>query len=45
MMLKRSHHMPMLIRIDATHITGMLVRHRLDQKICGTTTLQKIIVQ
>ena len=42
-MLNRSHHMPTLIRIDATHMTGMLVRMRFDQKICGTTTLQNTI--
>ena len=45
MMTKRSNHMPMLMRIDATNITGMLVRTLLNQKICGTSTLQKIIVQ
>ena len=27
------------------NITGMLLRARFDQKSCGTTTLQKIIIQ
>ena len=45
MMLNRSHHMPTLIRIAAIQTTGRLVRPRLHQKICGTTTLQKIISQ
>ena len=45
MMMNRSHHMPTLIRIAAIQITGRLVRARLDQKICGTTQLQKIISQ
>ena len=44
-MLKRSHHMPTLIRIEANQITRMLVRARFDQKICGTTQLQNIISQ
>src|ERR1700733_10455257 len=45
MMTKRSNHMPMLMRIDTTNITGMLVRKRLNQNTCGERTLQEIIVQ
>ena len=39
MMTKRSNHIPTLIRMDATNITGILFRNRLNQKICGTITL------
>ncbi len=45
MMMKRSNHMPTLMRIEAIQITARLVRPRLDQKICGTMQLQKIISQ
>ena len=45
MMTKRSNHMPMLIRMVATNMMGMLVRHFLNQKICGTSTLQLIMAQ
>ena len=45
MMTKRSNHIPMLIRIETTNITGMLVRNFLNQKTCGLRTLQEIIVQ
>ncbi len=44
-MLKRSHHMPTLMRIEANQSTSRLVRALLDQKICGTTQLQNIISQ
>jgi len=33
MMTNRSNHMPMLMTIDTTNRTGMLVRAFLDQKI------------
>ena len=45
MMTKRSHHMPMFTKMLTIHITGMLVRAFLNQKSCGTSTLQKIISQ
>src|SRR5580693_3890075 len=37
MMTKRSNHIPMLMRIETTNITGMLVRKRLNQYSWGTT--------
>jgi hypothetical protein len=45
MMTKRSNHIPMLMMIETTNITGMFVRIFLNQKICGERTLQEIIVQ
>jgi hypothetical protein len=45
MITNRSNHMPMLMTIDATKRIGMLVRARLDQKICGVITLQVIMIQ
>ena len=43
MITNRSNHMPMLIRMLAMNMIGTLVRARLNQKICGTTTLQNTI--
>ncbi len=40
MMMKRSHHMPTLMRMEAIQSQAMLVRAFFHQKICGTTTLQ-----
>ena len=39
-MTKRSNHIPTLIRAAAMKTTHMLVRIFLNQKICGTNTLQ-----
>ena len=41
MMTKRSNHIPMLTKSETTNITGMLVPHLLNQKSCGTITLQR----
>ena len=43
--MKRSHHIPMLMKIDATHITYTLRRANRDQKMFGTTQLQNTISQ
>ena len=43
MMTNRSNHMPTLMRIDATNMTAMLVRIFLNQKTCGTSTLQELM--
>src|SRR6476646_9134500 len=45
MMTKRSNHMPMLMKMLITNITGMLVRSFFDQKSWGEITLQVIIDQ
>ena len=45
MMTNRSHHMPMFTKMLAMNITGMEVRAFLNQKICGTSTLQNSIRQ
>ena len=45
MITKRSNHMPMFTKIDSTNMNGTLVRSFLNQKNCGETTLQEIIVQ
>src|SRR5262245_346840 len=45
MMMKRSHHIPTLIKTDATHIAARFVRTRRDQNSCGTATLQNIMSQ
>jgi len=37
--------MPTFTRMAATHMMSRLVRAFLNQKICGTMTLQKIISQ
>ena len=37
--------MPMLVMIDSTNITEMLVRIFLNQYNCGEKTLQEYIVQ
>ena len=37
--------MPMLISTDTTNSVGTCVRAHLNQRICGTTPLQMIIVQ
>src|SRR6185369_16651008 len=42
MITNRSNHMPMLMTIDRTNRTGMLVRAFLNQKSCGLITLQLI---
>ena len=44
-MLNRSNHIPTFTRSDAAKRTGIERRARADQKTCGTTTLQKTIVQ
>ena len=44
-MTNRSNHMPMFTRIERINTMNMLVRIFLNQKNCGTTTLQVIIVQ
>ena len=43
-MLNRSNHMPTLTRIEPTQSTPMFRRAALNQKICGTITLQNICV-
>ena len=45
MITNRSNHMPMLTRIETTNIAGMLVRIFLNQKSCGTSTLQVTMIQ
>jgi hypothetical protein len=45
MITNRSNHMPMLMTIESANSTGMLVRARLDQKICGLITLHEIMIQ
>ncbi len=40
MMTNRSNHMPTLTRIERMKTTSMLVRIFLNQKNCGTSTLQ-----
>ena len=45
MMTKRSNHMPMLMTMESTKSTGMLVRARLDQNTCGLMTLHVIMIQ
>ena len=44
-MTNRSHHIPTLMRIDATHITYTFLRGQRNQKMFGTTTLQVTISQ
>ncbi len=44
-MTNRSNHMPMFTRIERTNTKIMLVRTFLNQKNCGTSTLQLIMVQ
>ncbi len=44
-MTNRSNHMPTLTRMDRTKTSSMLVRIFLNQKNCGTITLQVTIVQ
>ena len=41
----RSHHIPMLMKIEATHITYTFRRANRVQKMFGTTQLQKTISQ
>src|SRR5437868_2476339 len=45
MMTKRSNHMPMFTKIEMTNMNGTFVRSFFDQKNCGESTLQEIIVQ
>jgi len=41
MMTNRSAHIPTLMRMEATKRTTSLRRAHLNQKTCGTRTLQK----
>jgi hypothetical protein len=45
MITKRSNHIPMLTKIEITNSATTLSRSFLNQKSCGTSTLQLIIVQ
>ena len=45
MITNRSNHMPTLTSRATMNIIHGVVRHRLNQNTCGTTTLQKIIIQ
>ena len=45
MMTYRSNHMPMLMKIEVTHIQATFVRHHLNQSGSGDSTLQLIMIQ
>ena len=45
MMLKRSNHIPMLMKIERTKRNGMFVLNDLIQRSCGKIQLQKVIPQ
>ena len=45
MITKRSNHMPMLTKIESTKSQASDERTFLNQKSCGTSTLQVTIVQ
>ena len=45
MITNRSNHMPRFTSRLAMNITQMLWRAALNQKICGTSTLQETMIQ
>ena len=45
MITKRSNHIPTLTRRDVIRIAVVLLRKNLNQKTCGTTTLQVTMIQ